>query len=306
MSNTDTLQSNQSSEPLRGAAERPNNAFIALIKAPIVFVHNHLFAISVIAALLYGWSRRDDNYLTAESGAGYILGIVGGSLMLLLVLYPVGKKSAAFTRLVPMRFWFWLHMVLGIIGPVMILFHANFQLGSLNSRIALFSMLLVAGSGLFGRYFYSRIHHGLYGQRITFQELRQEAETKYSELEVIYKIDEKVNRRRSVMEERALQNYTGLPLTLLHAISLAVDSRLLHSRIKRLLKSSDASRILQPSPQKKKLIIKFVERYTASLRRIVAFRLFERLFSFWHILHLPLFIMMIFTAIVHIFAVHMY
>ncbi len=306
MSNTDTLESNRSSQPVQGTIDSSNSALLKRIKTSVVFVHDHLFSISIIAILLFGWSRRDDNYLSAESGAGYILGIVGGSLMLLLVLYPIGKRSASFARLIPMRFWFWLHMILGIVGPVMILFHANFHLGSLNSSVALISMLLVAGSGLFGRYFYTHIHHGLYGQRITFQELRQEAETKYSELALIYEMDEKVNRRRSVMEERALQNYTGLAVTLLHSISLAVDSRLLHSRIKRLLKSPDTHGALKTDPRKNTLTIEFVERYTSALRKIVAFRVFERLFSLWHILHLPLFIMMIITAIVHIFAVHMY
>ena len=58
--------------------------------------------------------------------------------------------------------------------------------------------------------------------------------------------------------------------------------------------------------EKHKLIIEFVEHYTTALRNIVSFRVYERLFSLWHILHLPLFIMMIITAVVHIFAVHLY
>ena len=37
-------------------------------------------------------------------------------------------------------------------------------------------MLIVAGSGLIGRYLYARIHHGLYGQKATLNELRSEAE----------------------------------------------------------------------------------------------------------------------------------
>ena len=49
-----------------------------------------------------------------------------------------------------------------------------------------------------------------------------------------------------------------------------------------------------------------VNRYTLALRKTAAFRVYERLFSLWHILHLPLFIMMIITAVIHIFAVHMY
>ena len=306
MSNTNSLESSAVSQPLQGNGNEGERSLVKVVKAAIAFVHEHLFTISVIAILLFGWSRRDDNYLTAETGAGYILGIVGGSLMLLLLLYPLSKRSTFLVRLIPMRYWFGIHMLFGIIGPVMVLFHSNFHIGSMNSTVALFCMLLVAGSGLIGRYIYTRIHHGLYGRRITLEELKSEAETKYSELALIYEMDEKLNKRRSLMEERALQSYRGITISLLHALSLAIDSRLLRSRVKRVLKSASASKAIQTNPKKNKMIMDFVERYTIALRNVVSFRVFERLFSLWHILHLPLFIMMIITAIIHIFAVHMY
>ena len=43
-----------------------------------------------------------------------------------------------------------------------------------------------------------------------------------------------------------------------------------------------------------------------TLRKLAQFRLFERLFSLWHIVHYPLFIVLVVAAIVHILAVHMY
>ena len=42
------------------------------------------------------------------------------------------------------------------------------------------------------------------------------------------------------------------------------------------------------------------------LRKMASYALYARLFSLWHIFHLPLFIMMIITAIVHVFVVHIY
>ena len=63
-------------------------------------------------------------------------------------------------------------MVLGIIGPVLVLYHANFNIGSMNSRVVLLASLLVAGSGLFGRYFYTKVHYGLYGRKLSFIELK--------------------------------------------------------------------------------------------------------------------------------------
>mgnify|MGYP001819768308 CR=1 FL=1 len=306
MSNTNTIESGRSARQLQRSTERSTNALIEMIKAPFVFVHKHLFAIGVAVVLLFGWSRRDDNYLSAENGAGYALGIIGGTLMLLLILYPISKRTTLLKRLLPMRYWFGLHMLFGIIGPVMILFHSNFQVGSLNSMVALVSMLLVAGSGLIGKYIYTNIHHGLYGKRITLHELREEAESKYKELSLIYGLDEKVNNRRGIMEKRVMRDYTGITLSLIHAMLLAIDSRRLKSGIKRVLKSASASEALNTNSQKNKVIMAFVDRYTLALRNVAAFRIYERMFSLWHILHLPLFIMLIITAVIHIFATHIY
>ena len=107
----------------------------------------------------------------ARDGHGYWLGIAGASAMLLLLLYPLRKRMKSLRGLGSVGGWFRLHMVLGVIGPALILFHSNFKLGSLNSNVALFSMLTVAASGLIGRYLYGRVHLGLYGRRAEIEEL---------------------------------------------------------------------------------------------------------------------------------------
>ena len=42
------------------------------------------------------------------------------------------------------------------------------------------------------------------------------------------------------------------------------------------------------------------------LDKLAGLRLFERLFGLWHVVHIPVFLLMIVTAIVHIFVVHWY
>ena len=277
-----------------------------LIKTPLQLLRAHVFILGMITVLYHGWLHRSDNYLSAETGAGYWLGIIGGSLMLLLLLYPISKRVSLLTRLIPMRYWFGLHMMLGIIGPVMVLFHSNFHLGSTNSSIALISMLLVAGSGLVGRYIYTRIHHGLYGARITLAELKQETENNQAELLTMYAMDENLGDSLKAMEEKALQAYTGLLTSLVHVVYLGVNAQRLRLKVMHLLRDSYTKDDTDKKLPDSKLVIASVNRYTLALRRAAAFRVYERLFSLWHILHLPLFIMMIITAIIHIFAVHVY
>ena len=276
-------------------------------------LRTHSFMFALAAVLYFGWINREDNYLSAESGAGYLLGIIGGSLMIILLLYPVSKRVAILTRWIPIRYWFGIHMLFGIVGPTLILFHSNFHLGSINSSIALICMLLVAASGLVGRYIYVHIHHGLYGARITLNELRKESDNNHTKLLNMYTVDGKLESCLDEMEKKALQSYTGLLTNMLHVISLTVSARRLKADVAHLVKDGfykDSSNTTaadgNASEADSTLVIDSVNRYTLALRRTAAFKLYERLFSLWHILHLPLFIMMIITAIIHIFAVHMY
>ena len=125
-----------------------------------------------IIALGLGWLLRDYGLIDAKDGLGYWLGILGGSMMLVLILYPLRKRIRALRFLGRTTHWFKAHMILGILGPVLVLYHSNFQLGSFNSRVALYCMLLVAGSGVIGRHIYARIHSGLYGKKTNLEELR--------------------------------------------------------------------------------------------------------------------------------------
>src|SRR5581483_5933354 len=65
-----------------------------------------------------------------------------------------------------------LHITLGVVGPLLVLFHTGFHLGATNSNVALVCMLVVAGSGVVGRYLYTRIHSNLHGTRADLAALR--------------------------------------------------------------------------------------------------------------------------------------
>lgn len=264
----------------------------------ISILFSNLFTISIIFLLLVGWYNRDSNYITAESGAGYFLGIVGASLMGIVILYPLSKRTKLLAKIIPLRYWFWIHMMFGTVGPVMILYHSNFHMGSTNSSVALISMLLVAGSGLVGRYIYTHIHKGLYGKKLTLDELKQETNGKHEALDSISAIDETLKTNLNKIEQKALVAYPGFVVGIWHAIELSITSRSLQRRINKA--------IITTRPTGNEMQIKSVKRYMLVLRQTAAFRVYEQLFSLWHILHLPLFIMMIITAIVHIFAVHLY
>jgi len=262
-------------------------------------------------SVIFAWSLRDQNLIRAEDGIGYWLGIVGGSMMLLLLIYPLRKRMPSLRGLGSVRFWFQTHMLFGVLGPLLVLFHSNFNLGSLNGRVALFCTLVVAGSGLLGRYLYAKIHHGLYGQRATLESLRSQATSNGNDsggLGVIELINERLLPYEQAALDRSrriLPSVIGIALTPL-AIQL----------LKRAL-ARDVREVVEGQARYSEIIAQHQTRLQANAQRYLSSRLAtyrkfaqlkgcERLFSLWHIVHFPLFLVMATAAVVHVVAVHAY
>ncbi len=109
-----------------------------------------LVGLACALLLVWGYRLRDELYFTPDEQLGYVLGIVGLGCMVLLLGYSLRKRMRPLASLGPVRSWFQVHMVLGLLGPTAILFHCNFQVGAVNSGVALACVLLVARLGLDG------------------------------------------------------------------------------------------------------------------------------------------------------------
>lgn len=270
-----------------------------------------LFTLAVLIALSYGWANRHNSYLSASEGWGYILGIVGGSLMLLLLLYPLRKNLRFMHHWGPIRFWFRTHMIFGIVGPVLILYHSNFHLGSTNSNLALFCMLIVAGSGLIGRYFYTKIHFGLYGHVATLEELRKDLKITRGNLGAHTRLSPRIVELMKSYEILMLKKRVFVIQLMLLPVT-HVRSRWLLWRIKRTLKR-DMRALARKYKWNRHMLHEFIgetlyllREYFLCVRKTGQLTMYARLFSLWHVLHMPLFIMLVITGIIHVFAVHMY
>jgi len=265
-----------------------------------------IFAVLIVSALAWGWLNRDV-YLTAESGVGYYVGIAGALSMLALLAYPLRKYVGFLRGAGPVSFWFRLHMALGIIGPTLILYHANFGLGSANSNVALWSMLIVAGSGLVGRFFYAKIHRGLYGKRAEARELLTEATAFRSALDS--DIGEALMARIEKLEKTAFESADGMFGAASKAIVTTARARRLHGIVRREIRASvkaaNKNRDKESIAELRSHLV-FCRRYFQRIEQAAELSFYERLFAAWHILHLPLFFLLIITAVIHVVAVHLY
>jgi hypothetical protein len=270
-----------------------------------------LFGMFVLSALWFGMHFPLSHYISPQHGLGYALGIVGGSMMLLLLLYPMRKRVRWLKFLGGMSIWFRTHMVLGVLGPLLVLFHANFSTGATNSNVALACMLVVSGSGLFGRYFYAQIHHGLYGNRASLQELRSAAQRLHGQSTTVQFLPD-LGKRLEHTEQNMMSVAAWPGFNLLSPLVLAVYGagakwRLrAHIRTELAAAARSSATLAQHRKRLYRVAREYVDRRLNAARRVATFQAYERLFSLWHVLHLPLFFMLIIAGIVHVIAVHVY
>jgi len=268
------------------------------------------FSVISVALLLFGWKFPLHRYITPQRGIGYALGIIGGSLMLLLMLYPARKRWRWLSFMGSVKRWFETHMILGIVGPLCILYHANFRTGAVNSNVALFCMLTVSSSGLVGRYMYTRIHHGLSERAKTLKELQGNAERLRGMTLSVPFLPELLERLQ-VEEQQLLARVATAPVMLRPPVAFALGAlaRLRLNRYVRRALNEAARGSATLSAQRARLrrtTRTYVAERIRATRELSEFQAYTRLFSLWHVLHLPLFFMLLIAGIVHVIAVHVY
>jgi hypothetical protein len=255
---------------------------------------------------------RDRELVDTQEGFGYWLGIAGASLMATLLLYPLRKRVRFMQAFGATRHWFRMHMVFGVLGPVLILYHCNFSLGSLNDTVALACTLLVAISGLVGRYVYAKVHVDLDGHRATLEQLSERARITAVQRREAVALVPGLIERLTAYDAVVLEPPASALAAMLLPLKLAATTRFeglrlqwyARRQLRRLAQRSDIVRSQQG--ELRQSITRFIREHLKRVRRVAELDSYERLFSIWHVFHLPFFYMLVVAALIHVLAVHMY
>jgi len=263
-------------------------------------------------AIYVGWMFREGRMIDPGEGIGYMLGIAGAVPMVLLLLYSFRKRLRFMRYFGATKYWFRVHMMFGVIGPVIILYHSNFQVGSLNSQVALFCTLLVAASGIVGRYLYTRIHHGLYGRKASLRELTEQLSTSSAHLSSRNVFIDDIRGDLAELSAQALMPPDSVWESICRPVVMGIRTRWLYYRMswavrrKLIARSVHSPIVAQHRDRLTQTTQKFLRQHLRRTRQVSQFSAYERLFSLWHIIHVPFFCMMVISAVVHVVAVHMY
>lgn len=271
-----------------------------------------LIALALAALFWLGHRVAGGDLYTPGSDLGYNLGLAGGLLMLALLIYPLRKRIPALARLGKMNTWFKFHMVAGIGGPVLILFHSTFKLGSLNGRVAFYAMLLVACSGIVGRFLYRHVHRGLYGRRMTLDEAHADLKASLEHLSTVFALQADIAPRLLAFQERAAAPLPGLGRRFWRFVTLRRQGRQLGDAIRHDVKFALTRLRREQKLPRHELALNYriardqILDYIDAVVQTSQLAAWDRLFSLWHVIHIPFLYLLVFSGIVHVVAVHMY
>jgi hypothetical protein len=266
-----------------------------------------------LATLVLGaWWVSTRGYYKSGDNVGYWLGVAGGVLMLLLFSYPLRKRFRFAHRWGTVKWWFIGHMVLGIGGPLLILLHSTFHLRSLNATVALASMLIVAGSGVVGRFLYLRIHRDLQGRKDNLADLQRKAGLAEGEVRSRFRFAPEVAQRLLAFESSALGESSGWTLVFRRVVVLPMRERRVYrqcraeltARLRVIARENRWDR--DHARRRRRHALRLTRQYLQAVVRVGQFAAYERLFALWHVLHVPFVVLLLITACFHIFAVHAY
>jgi hypothetical protein len=238
------------------------------------------------------WSNLH-NTLKPSGITGHGLGIIGSIMMIFgVVTYSARKRVRRFMRMGLLKHWLEFHIFLCTLGPVLILFHTAFKFGGIVA-VSFWCMVFVVLSGVIGRFIYVQIPRSIRGDELTLKELNEQSDSLTENLRHQFKINgELVNKIDNIFfnpesKRSILPAFQFLFISYFSSITV----------LRKINVEKYNLNITDIDLFKRKLREKII-----ITRKIKTLRTAQRLFGYWHAVHLPFAIVMFVIMIIHIVA----
>jgi len=130
---------------------------------------------------------------------GIRLGLLSALVFAGIYMYPLRKRWRWLQKFGATRRWLDVHIVLGLVVPLLVTVHASFKLHGLIG-MAYWIMMAIVASGVAGRYLYAQIPRSVTAAELSRAELAERGEKLAEQL-----------RRQQVFTEEELAGVTALP-----------------------------------------------------------------------------------------------
>ena len=225
---------------------------------------------------------------------GHGFGIFGTTFMLLGVsLYMIRKRFRTFSRIGLLKNWLEFHIYLCTIGPILILFHTAFKFGGIVA-ISFWSMAAVFLSGVLGRFIYLQIPRSIEGKVLSLSDLQTENNFLSEQLKNKYDIGSSLQTKIEKLVD--INSYRSIQIKNLFLI-MAKDffsKRFLLKELKKELIENGIEK------KERKAILKLSSSKVLLARRIGLLSVMQKVFNYWHIIHLPFALIMLVFMVIHV------
>ncbi len=219
------------------------------------------------------------NWFKPSGLFGQGLGIIGTLMILFGVSIYIARKRYNFmVKYLRLKYLLEFHIFLCVLGPILILFHTTFKFGGIVS-VAFWSMTAVVLSGVIGRYIYIQIPRSIEGRELSLNEVKGMK----TDLALVLNDKFKLDKSLIDMITRLTTNREG---------NSQKNIKVWHLR--------SALRAHKIPISERTTIIKMVKKEKALSGKIARLQTMQRMLKYWHVIHLPFALIMLFIVIIHV------
>ena len=228
--------------------------------------------------------QADHAMLKPSGPFGHGYGIVGTLMMIIGVFgYQARKYMRSLARIGVLKHWLEFHIFLCTLGPILVLFHTSFKFGGLVS-ISFWSMVAVVASGVAGRFIYLQIPRTIQGRELGLHEIHE------MKGQITQQIQQEIGEE---LMQQIIHTGEERKTEKSYVQQVLADWRS-KSQLRGRLKSA------QIQGKKLRVIMKLVGQELTIQRRIIGLQYMQKLFKYWHVIHLPFAIIMLVIMLIHV------
>jgi hypothetical protein len=220
------------------------------------------------------------------------LGIIGASMITVgIITYSTRKRVRALWNLGKLSMWLEFHIFLCLVGPTLIVYHTTFKAGGI-AAISLWTMLSVAASGIVGRFLYVLIPRNIKGGEMTNSQINEQFDVQKKIL-----LESEIGRELVQYIDQSFARIKR-PASLSETFAVFLQLRRMKHQVKVIVRSQIAQRHLRHTTAKN--VIRVASARASLIQKSILLLQIEKLFYYWHAIHLPFTAIMFITLALHV------
>jgi hypothetical protein len=282
-------------------AETRQRALVGLYLAAGLALAIGLWVQGASFYMTHPWDRSehaDYEFLRSAGPWGLGLGIVGTALILLNLTFLLRRRIRSFRRFGALRVWMDMHVVTGLLGPLLIVYHTAFYPRSTVAITAAVSLGVLVATGLIGRFIYAMVPHTVAGVEMTRDELERHLAATREHLQTVVSPDDAVWQRLDHLSQKP----NRIPTTRLGCLVMlpwfGLESLILRLRLRR-VGHELASRAAH-TPHEADATLHDVREFVLTRKRLHILAVYRELLRWWRSIHRVFAVLMVVTATLHV------